>query len=364
MMARADASERAEVLCHLAVAYEMRGMISDALDAAAEAKRLDRTVAQTMAGFAQEVMGGSVLVREWCPPEPLAALPANSSRSRRVVAVLVAAIVAMAGVGIYVWQRTGTPSNATAGFDVEQARRNVGLVLVTSTWIAADGSEARVCVGQGSCFAVGKNGLLLTNRHVTRSRESVPERLEAEGLLIGVRRDVGVLVCFGPEKKDQLPATIVHESPDFDAAILKVDRSFPRPFTLASEWKSGDDVYAVGFPGKALELSQGLDPSAIAERIAKTSHRDLDYSTVDFGPSDFEITVTRGIVSATRRIEKATWIQHDAVISAGSSGGPLLLRNGRLVGMNTLLHAQSEGFNLALDLRQLRAELKPYVALD
>jgi hypothetical protein len=64
-------------------------------------------------------------------------------------------------------------------------------------------------------------------------------------------------------------------------------------------------------------------------------------------------TVTRGIVSAVRRVGQVTLVQTDAAINPGNSGGPLISRSGLVIGINSLRVAQqtAEGvaFAVAID---------------
>ena len=76
-------------------------------------------------------------------------------------------------------------------------------------------------------------------------------------------------------------------------------------------------------------------------------------------PRGFEFTVTRGIVSSVRsaddinKIFKAddlsgTWVQTDASISPGNSGGPLINHLGQVVGMSTFYRVNSQNLNFAI----------------
>jgi hypothetical protein len=63
-------------------------------------------------------------------------------------------------------------------------------------------------------------------------------------------------------------------------------------------------------------------------------------------------TVTRGIVSAVRRAGSVTLVQTDAAVNPGNSGGPLVDRNGVVIGVNSMRAAQgAEGvaFAVAID---------------
>lgn len=70
-------------------------------------------------------------------------------------------------------------------------------------------------------------------------------------------------------------------------------------------------------------------------------------------PVGFESTVTEGIISNTDRVvngNKISYLQTDVAINAGNSGGPLIDKNGKIVGIATLKYARSgfEGLSFAL----------------
>ena len=64
-------------------------------------------------------------------------------------------------------------------------------------------------------------------------------------------------------------------------------------------------------------------------------------------------TVTGGVISKTDVVPGSVayhTFQHDAFISHGNSGGPLFDENGYLIGMNTLIHKNSESVNFAIQI--------------
>lgn len=72
-------------------------------------------------------------------------------------------------------------------------------------------------------------------------------------------------------------------------------------------------------------------------------------------------TVTRGIVSALDRGPDKRWLQVDALIWFGNSGGPLFDIRGRLIGLNNALyrgHGQATGHGLTLNLRHICRALR------
>ncbi len=121
-------------------------------------------------------------------------------------------------------------------------------------------------------------------------------------------------VQFG-EAGDEFTAKVVGTDPKTDIAVLKIDardKSFPAlTATDSDQLEVGDVVLAVGNP---------------------------------FGIGQ---TVTMGIVSATGRatlgLEYEDFIQTDAAINMGNSGGALVDADGRLVGINTAILSRSGG---------------------
>jgi len=147
--------------------------------------------------------------------------------------------------------------------------------------------------GLGSGVIVDQKGYVVTNNHVIACAERVSVQL-ADGRVEA--------------------ASVVGTDPATDIAILKIDmKTIPvAPMGTSSEVRTGDIVLAIGNP---YGLSQ---------------------------------TVTQGIVSATGRgqlgvSQLESFIQTDAAINLGNSGGALINAQGELIGINTAALSQSEG---------------------
>ena len=162
----------------------------------------------------------------------------------------------------------------------------------------------------GSGFAVGEN-CIITNAHV-----------------VGNRRHITVVTHDGTEYR----ATLVGMDERQDIAVLAVDAvTFTQlPLADVAAMKLGDDICAIG------------------------------------APKGMEYTLTKGIVSAKEReVNGQTYIQHDAPINEGNSGGPLLTDDGAVLGVNTLKMTDSEGLGLAIPITRVCAYLESLgVALD
>ncbi len=154
------------------------------------------------------------------------------------------------------------------------------------------GPGGRGPVGIGSGFVVGSDGYIVTNNHVVDAAAEV-----------AVRFDDG----------RQFDAEIVGVDPQSDLALLKVAAEDLPALTLGDSdaLRVGEDVIAVGNP---------------------------------FGLGG---TVTRGIVSALGRDIRSgpyvDFIQTDAAINRGNSGGPLFNLDGKVVGVNSAIYSPNGG---------------------
>ena len=162
----------------------------------------------------------------------------------------------------------------------------------------------RKATALGSGFIIDKKGIVVTNYHVIQGAE-----------------DIFVSVNGSTEYK----AKIIGSDPYMDLAVLEIesdDRFIPVSFGNSDEARVGDWVIAIGNP---------------------------------FG---FGGTVTSGIISSRNRDIGLTryddFIQTDASINQGNSGGPLFDLNGKVIGINTAIIAPgssgSIGIGFALSL--------------
>lgn len=144
----------------------------------------------------------------------------------------------------------------------------------------------------GSGFLISVDGYVVTNNHVIEDADEIEIELRS-----GVK----------------LPAIVVGTDPRTDLALLKVEADEPLPFVNfgnSDDMRVGDWVLAIGNP-----LGQGFSVSA-------------------------------GIVSARGRTLSGSYddfIQTDAAINRGNSGGPLFNMKGDVVGVNTAILSPSGG---------------------
>ena len=147
--------------------------------------------------------------------------------------------------------------------------------------------------GQGSGFIISADGLILTNAHVVREAKEVTVKLS---------------------DRREFRARVLGLDPATDVAVLKVDARDLPAVALGSDREAqvGDPVLAIGAP---------------------------------FG---FEQSATQGIISAKGRALPGDafvpFIQTDAAVNPGNSGGPLFDAAGRVIGINAQIYSQNGGF--------------------
>lgn len=210
-------------------------------------------------------------------------------------------------------------SCAMPAFDVqpESMKEHVVWILVVAK--TAQGEKTSM----GSGFLVGDQFHIVTNWHVCCDRfEGERERL----------------VYVHQEGNQFGRAQMLWSSADKDLAILKAEKATGKPpTTLASSdlIESGQTIFAVGFPGAALVGNMDTDATP---------------------------KISRGIVSAKVQLPagggQEGFLQVDAAINKGNSGGPVFDECGRVVGIATLKSAKGEGIAWAIAVEEILPELE------
>jgi serine protease Do len=159
-------------------------------------------------------------------------------------------------------------------------------------------TQLQVEHGLGSGFVISPNGYIVTNNHVIKDATDIH-------------------VTFSDRRV--LPAKLIGADPLTDLAVIKVEGSnMPTlPWGDSNQLHPGQTVLAFG------------------------------------NPFTFRFTVTRGIVSGLNRAnpfsddarKPGQFIQTDAAINQGNSGGPLVNAHGEIIGINTFLISPSGAFS-------------------
>jgi serine protease Do len=147
--------------------------------------------------------------------------------------------------------------------------------------------------GMGSGFIVESDGVILTNAHVVEGADEVRVRLT--------------------------------DRREFKGKVLGADRA--------------TDIAVVKIEAKGLSAVRLGDPSKV--RVG-------EWVVAIGSPFGFENTVTQGIVSATSRsLPDGTYvpfIQTDAAVNPGNSGGPLFNLKGEVIGINSQIYSRTGGY--------------------
>ncbi len=175
----------------------------------------------------------------------------------------------------------------------------------------ADPAPDGVQRGTGTGFVIDVEGLIVTNEHVIKDADRIRVRL-ADG--------------------QAHAAAVVGTDRATDLALLKIEAGNLVPLGLGDSdaVRVGDPVIAIG------------------------------------NPLEYERSVTAGIVSAKGRKVYETepfedFIQTDAAINRGNSGGPLLNQFGEVIGVNTVIRSDGRGISFAVPsnvVKRVAAQLR------
>ncbi|MBI2864486.1 MAG: trypsin-like peptidase domain-containing protein [Chloroflexi bacterium] len=180
---------------------------------------------------------------------------------------------------------TPEPSAASVAYEIIRPS-----VVRIRTFVAKDGARSELAIGTG--VVIDDNGTILTSLHIVKDGS-----------------EVQVVFADGTESEAQVVLT----EPDHDLAVLRPavlpDDLVPATLASAAGLHVGDEVFAVGNP---------------------------------FGISN---SLSAGVVSGLKRNYRSqrtgetlnNLIQFDAAVNPGNSGGPLLDRDGEVVGIVTAL---------------------------
>lgn len=212
------------------------------------------------------------------------------------------------------------PLDAPKSFADLAAKADPAVAFVKTTQEQQGRTGRRRVIGEGlgSAFVYDPSGLVLTNNHVIKDAT-----------------DIRVLI-----QKKELKATVVGRDAPTDIAVLRVESKDLAHLPLGDSdgTRVGDWVVAIGNPfGLAHTVSAGI--------VSAKGRTGSD---------------VRGLGDGTGYYN---FLQTDAAINQGNSGGPLLDLGGRVVGINTAIRANANSIGFAIPINMVK-ELLPRLIKD
>jgi serine protease Do len=158
--------------------------------------------------------------------------------------------------------------------------------------------------GSGTGFFINRQGLAVSNHHVFKGSSNWKIKLKSG--------------------KTYPVSSVIHADAETDYIIFKVDIADSPFLHLSGQLpEKGEDIFVLG------------------------------------NPKGLESTVTRGVVSAYRSLNKRNdYIQIDAAISPGSSGSPVMNMQGEVIGIATAKLDQCESCNFAVNIQLVEKVLE------
>ena len=155
--------------------------------------------------------------------------------------------------------------------------------------------------GLGSGVIISPDGYILTNNHVVGDADEIKVTL--------------------PETKKEIFAEVVGGDPRTDVALIKIKAKGLKPILIgdSAKLRIGDVALAVGNP-------LGLEQTATLGIVSAIGRNDLNITNGGF----------------------ENFIQTDAAINRGNSGGALVDARGRLIGINTAIQSNFTGGNIGI----------------
>lgn len=236
-------------------------------------------------------------------------LPRSRAKNTWLIAAVVVAMIAGAAGGIWLASRIEA-SRIPSGFAGVAERNSPAVVFIRAEFTLADAqgqivmTEART----GTGFVISADGLIVTNRHLIRDWEYNPHPGNATGQTTKIE-----VVFPGKRREDAMMATVhkLSDSPETDIAILRITPPPEIPVIQGMELETGrinqgEDIAVIGYP-------LGMDLLNLT------------------GTARVETSLSTGVVSRVT----PSMIQLNIRAYQGNSGGPVLNRRGRVIGILT-----------------------------
>lgn len=217
---------------------------------------------------------------------------------------------------------------------VNEARNGVVQLIMGYTLDSGD----LLAISSGTAFLINDNAILTCYHCVYPDDDAIATIEESTGKSFKSDKLAYRVVVSGDVTRDATIWTDAYSEVD-DWAVLRLSDTINgrTPLKLGdSDGTEGDQIFALGFP----------DNSA----------------TATYTPDD--VTLTTGVVSKLVSSGTAGSIEHDAQLSSGSSGGPLVNSDGAVIGVNYAMQSANGGVTLTYVATQINGIKKVLTALN
>jgi S1-C subfamily serine protease len=206
--------------------------------------------------------------------------------------------------------------------------------------------KREVEIGTGSGFVVSPAGYVLTNHHVIAGQEVrlPPRSFDVQDVRVRMEvRKIEVVLPGGSEGDQVLEASVVAADPVLDLALLSVVANDLPSLALGDSdaLVAGQPVTAWGFPlGRRVEVGRGRGPRVVPR-----------------------VSASGGTVAALRADDEgdARYIQTDATLNPGNSGGPLVDDEGFVMGVVKMRLTRGDRVGFAIPVNLVKDFVEAYV---
>ncbi|HYE89066.1 MAG TPA: trypsin-like peptidase domain-containing protein [Vicinamibacterales bacterium] len=276
-----------------------------------------------------------------------AAVPAVADRRTSPVAVLALVAVVLIGAGYWLFMRPQAPQAAAATIPA-----TADAPAATSDGAAGPPTspEARAWDAAAKAAIVGPAVPATTDARPQPGPESPAATIEEM-----VQRVMPAVVLVQTTSGRGSGFYVRHDTVITNVHVVQNDGYVTLRKSDGSTASARVETRAPAFDIAVLKVAQpSVSQAVVPMGSAQSLKAGQEIVVIGSALGTLQNTVSRGIVSALRTSGGATLVQTDAATNPGNSGGPMLDRNGAVVGITTMGYRGAEGLNFGVAIEHAR----------